>query len=148
VDREHAEPLFWWAAHLGRWLSRKDLVTQVRHRTRLTAALEKVGALDGQILAGSLYRTWGAYYAHRGDMAKARENFERAAEIAPFMLLTRLMYARECAVPAGDKDLFVRQLTLALQEPEPDIPEILPEFRLYRGRARDLLERTQEFFPY
>ena len=75
------------------------------------------------------------------------ENFERAIEMAPPLLLTRVMYAEECAVRAKDRELFVEQLTLALEEPEPDIPEILPEFRLYRAQAKALLERTDELFP-
>jgi len=147
VDEEHVEALMWWVAHAGRWLLGRNMLTQLKHRGSVIAALERIEELDDQVLAGSLYRAWGLYYTHRGKMEQARENFERAIQIAPPLLLTRTMYAEECAVRARDRELFVEQLTLALEEPEPDIPEILPEFRLYRARAEALLARTDELFP-
>ena len=135
------------AAHFGRWLARRNVLVQLEHKGRFLAALERVQQLDDEILAGSLYRTWGAYYASRGNMEKAVESFEQAARLAPFMLLTRIMCAKECAVPSKDRALFVRQLELALEEKEPENPEILPEFRMERARAKRLLARTDALFP-
>jgi len=146
VDKEHAGPLFWWAAHFGRWMGQKNLVTQVVYRGRFVAALERVQKLDDTIFGGSLYRTWGAYYAHMGNREKAYASFDHAAELAPPILITRIMYAKECGLRWKDKGLYVKQLQLALKEPEPDIAEILPEFRMERARAQRMLEQADKLF--
>jgi len=48
--------------------------------------------------------------------------------------------------PAGDRELFVKQLTAVLEAPEPDVADVAPELRLEKKRARKLLSRVDEFF--
>jgi tetratricopeptide (TPR) repeat protein len=146
VNLEHAGPLFWWAAHFGRWVEQKNLVVQLMYKSRFLAALERVQSLDDKIFGASLYRTWGAYYAYRGDMEKARQNFEYALELVPAMTVTRIMYAKECGLRWGNRELFTEQLKLVLEAPEPDIAEIQPEYRMDRARAARLLKRADELF--
>jgi hypothetical protein len=147
VDAEHGAALFWWLAHFGRWLSHRNVVTQLAHAGRVVAAMERVQQLGIEVGPGALHRMWGAYYARRGDFRKAREHLDAASREAPHILYTRILYATECALPTHDKELFVQQLRLALDEKEPADPEWLPGFRLERERARRLLARVDELFP-
>jgi hypothetical protein len=147
IGKEHTGPLFWRASHLGRWLEHQSRWTQWRHRGLLVAMLRTLDRLDPRYFYGGTFRLWAAYYLHLGKRDKAAASFGRAAEIAPFFLMTRRMYALEYARPQRDRKLFVRQLTLAVQEPEPDAADVLPEFRLEQRLAKSLLDRVDEFFP-
>ncbi len=146
VDKEHLGPLFWYTAHLGRWICLQSIWTRWEHRELVDALFAAIRRLDDRCYYGSFYGMLGAYHARLGDMKQAAACFERAIEIAPFALGARRLYAIECAVPTRNKPLFIEQLSAALKQLEPDIPDIRPEFRLEQRLVRELLARTNEYF--
>lgn len=146
VDAEYGRALFWWTAHFGRWLAHRNILTQLAHTARVIGAMERIRQLGAEVAPGSSHRMWGAYYARRGDFARARKHFEEAVRLAPHIIYTRILYATDCALPARDKELYVQQLRLALAEPPPSDPDWLPDYRLERQRARRLLEKADELF--
>ncbi len=147
ADKDGLGPLFWYTAHLGRWLCLQNIWTRWKHRGLVDALFAAIRRLDDRCYYGSFYGMLGSYYARLGDMKQSVACFEQAIEIAPFALGSRRLYALEYAVPTRNKKLFVEQLTAALQQPEPDIPDIRPEFRLEQRLARALLARIGEHFP-
>jgi tetratricopeptide (TPR) repeat protein len=147
VDAEHGRALTWWVAHFGRWLVHRNIVTQLLCMGRVLTAMERAQALKAEIAPGSLDRMWGAYYARRHDFRKARQHLDEALRQAPYILYTRILYATDYALRAGDKQTFVTQLRLALAAKEPDDPEWQADFRLERERARRLLAKADTLFP-
>ena len=143
--------MYWYAAALGRFALLKGLTTAMIYRERILAVMQRVLAIDATFFYGAAHRFFGAYYARvpafaGGDLPKAREHFEKALEIAPDFLQTRVLFAHYIATKSDDRELFERLLRGVI-EADPATPEaVAPEQHMAQTRAEHLLANAEARF--
>ncbi|MBI4543365.1 MAG: hypothetical protein HY705_10060 [Gemmatimonadetes bacterium] len=151
LGREHVPALYWTAVNLGRWARAKGFMTILANRSRIQRLVRRVTALDSTYFHAAPDRYWGAYYSIApsiagGDKNRSRVHFERALQIEPNYIGTRVTYAETYAVGVQNRALFEEQLRLALATPVDAIPGIIPEQKLEQQKARRFLARVDELF--
>jgi hypothetical protein len=140
--------LYWYATSLSGYALTRGLPGTVRFRRRVEALYGLVLSRDEAYEEAGAHRGLGSYYARApaaagGDLALAREHFERALELAPGSADNRLAYAEDYAVAVPDRDLFTRLLEEAAAARGGADPA---GTELARGRARALLARAAQLF--
>lgn len=135
----------WTAANL-------DNLETVAELPFLEAAMERLLELDESYSYGSPHLLVGTYLAAKpailgGDIAKAKEHFDRALALADGKFLpTRVLYAKYYARRIQDRGLFVQTLEEVLSAPADAVPELTLSNIMAKEQARELLEKTDEYF--
>ncbi|MBI1741619.1 hypothetical protein HYR54_00950 [Candidatus Acetothermia bacterium] len=141
--------LSWTANSWGRIVQAEALsnpVAALEGANKIKLMYERTIILDEKYFYGQPRRGYGALLANLlpiqgGDLNKAKENIERALQIAPDFLETHVVYAREYALKANDKKLVEKELKLVLDAPEGD------QFKLWnriaKKEAQELLDQLR-----
>jgi tetratricopeptide (TPR) repeat protein len=142
--------LFWYASNLGRFVS-ADLTTAAMYKDRIHVVMQRVLQLDPTFFYAAPHRYFGAFYARAphflgGNLEKSKEHFERALQIEPHCLETKVLYAEYYARKLKDKELFLRLLTEVIEADPQALPDLLPEQELAKQRARELLKNHERLF--
>jgi hypothetical protein len=143
--------LYWYGVSLGRFASIRGFRTLLFYRERLFAVMTRALEIDENYFHGALHQYFGAYFAQApafagGDLSKSRQHFERALEIAPDFLPTKVAYAEFFATRAQEPQLFKRLLKDVLAGNIDALPQVQPEQILAQNRARVLLQTEKELF--
>lgn len=151
VGREGIEPMYWYAACLGKWAKAKGFATQLGNKDRIRAVMNRVLELDPSFFHAAADRYFGAFYAVApgfagGDLNKSKSHFEKSLSAAPEYAGTRVLYAELWAVKTGDQATFEKLLNEVLAQSENDTPSLAPEIRIEKEKARELLARAKELF--
>jgi hypothetical protein len=118
----------------------------------LEASMERLLELDESYAYGSPHLLLGIYLAAKpailgGDLAKAKQHFDRALALAGGKFLqTKVLYAKYYARRIRDQGLFVRTLEEVLSAPADAAPELTLANVVAKEQARELLEKTDEYF--
>jgi tetratricopeptide (TPR) repeat protein len=141
--------LSWTANSWGRIVQAEALsnpIGSLEGANKIKLMYERTIVLDEKYFAGQPRRGYGALLANLlpiqgGDLNKAKENIERALQMAPDFLETHIVYAREYALKANDKKLAEKELQFVLDAPEGE------RFRLWnriaKKEAQELLDQLK-----
>ncbi len=151
LGKSYIEAMYWTAVNLGKWSKLYGIMKSVFNLSKVKALMERVTKLDPTFYYGAPDRYWGAFYAAipglmGGSLAKSREHFEKSLKIAPYYLETKVLYAEYYAEKKGDRDLFVKLLKEVLKGDVNVYPDVVPEQKMAKDKARELLKRVDEIF--
>lgn len=150
ISARGSSAAFWYCANLGKFASRKGLKAVLFYNERIRAAMDRVIELDETYHYGAPPRLLGAFFAALPTVAgknvrKSREYFDRAQEIAPNYLATRVLEAQFLAVELEDKELYRRLLEEVQAAPDGE-GDAAPENRAAKRWAAKLLREIDERF--
>ncbi len=150
ADPKAAGPLYWYATNMGKWALLEGIATILARKDDIKATMDWMIQQDETYFYGAPHRYFGAYHCKvpigGGDPPKAKASFEKAIEIGPNYLATRVLMAESYATLVGDRELFETLLNETIAaNPDAD-PSIGPENRLEQAKAKRLLERADDFF--
>ncbi len=150
----HLPLLYWAAAGIARWGKHAPFRQKIAARSTIRLYWDRVFALDPAYFHGGGYRFFGGYYAlvptitGEQDVNKSKEMFDKALQVAPYYLETKVLYAEAYAAhpKVRDRELFRRLLNEVLQaEPGSDL-DYAAENRLSQRKAKRLLSEEAEIF--
>ncbi len=151
VPKEGVPAMYWYASALGKWAKKKGFAVLLGQKDNVKATMDRCLALDPEYYYAGPYRYFGAYYAVApsfagGDLNKSREFFEKSLAIEPRYVGTKVLWAQELAVKLQDEETFDRLLEEVLAAPDDIIPELVPETRVEKQKAKELLAQKDELF--
>jgi len=152
-EKEDVPPLFWTSSAWTKWIGLNlDSVEALADVPMLEATMQRVIELDGGFYYGSPHLHMAVYLAAKpsivgGNLDKAKEHFDRAFALGAEKLLSaKVLFARYYAVRLKDRALFRKTLQEVLDSPVDGVPELTLSNTLAKEKARELLERTDEYF--
>jgi tetratricopeptide (TPR) repeat protein len=140
-----------WAANSWGRLVQADALSNpvgaLEGANKIKLMYERTIVIDEKYFYGQPRRGYGALLANLlpiqgGDLTKAKENIERALQLAPDFLETHIVYAREYALKVNDKKLAEKELTLVLNAPEGEALLKLWN-RIAKKEAQELLDQMK-----
>lgn len=154
-------PMYWYSANLGKWAASKGFATRLKYKDDLKATMDQVKALDETFFYAASWRYFGGYEAATagiagGSLDKSKENFEKAIQLAPNYLGTKVLYAdflcpklqkdEDGDGTADGKKLFQRLLDEVIAADPAIDPAIEAENRIEQKKAKKLLAKIDELF--
>jgi tetratricopeptide (TPR) repeat protein len=118
----------------------------------LEATMQRVIELDEGFYYGSPHLHMAAYLAAKpliagGNLDKAKDHFDKAFALGADKLLSaKVLFARYYAVRLKDRALFEKTLQEVIETPADEVPELTLSNTLAKERAREFLERADEYF--
>lgn len=147
------EAMYWYASSLGKWARAKGFTTTLGNKDRILGVMNRALELDpeGKFFYGAVQRYFGSFYGVApgfagGDMNKSKDFFEKSLAIAPQYAGTKVLYADVYCVKKQDRALFDKLLDEVLAMPEEAIPEVAPETRIEKEKAKELKAKAAELF--
>jgi tetratricopeptide (TPR) repeat protein len=120
---------------------------------RIEAMMDRLYELDETFYYGGIHAMLGVYHCARpemfgGRLDEARRHFQEAFEISGSRyLLWKFLYAKYYAVAAKDRELFTGTLNGILEAPDDILPDEVFANAAVKLKAKELLLRTDEYFP-
>jgi hypothetical protein len=152
-NKEYVPALFWTTSAWAKWISLNlDRLEALADMPMLEATMQRVIELDGGFYYGSPHLQMAVYLAAKpaiigGNIDKAREHFVEAFALgADKLLAAKVLFARYYAVGLKDRALFRNTLQEVLEAPVDEVPELTLSNTLAKEKARELLERADEYF--
>lgn len=150
INPEGAPLAFWTAASIGKWSKLNGIMSSLKYKDQMLGMIRRVEELKPDYMHGAIPRFWGGFYALApgfvgGDMKKSKKNFEKAMEMAPAYLGTKVFYAETYLVEEDEKKEFKKVLDEVLAA-EDGPADIQPENRLEKKKAQKLLGNIKELF--
>ena len=132
--------VFWYGNTFGQWLNFHQMTALLGGVRDVAAAFERSVELDGGYDDGGPHRAMGSLLARAYFVVDRRRedavfHFERAIELDPTYLETRVSYAEHYARPTRDRELYDRLLAGVLADALD--PEIMAAHPFYNHRAVD-----------
>ena len=151
VEAGNVVVLATYGAALARYSVDKGFTALLMYRGRFTGAMQRVITVAPDTLYAIADRELGAFYARvpgfaGGDLAASRTHFDKALQLAPAALETRLRYAETYAIEARDRALFVK-LVGDIASADLGDATVAPENTLVKRRAARIAASTDEIFP-
>jgi len=151
VSKVGVPAMYWYASSLGKWAKRKGFAVLLGQKDNVKATMDLCLELDPDYFYAGPDRYFGAYYAVApafagGDLEKSKVHFAKSLEMQPDYLGTKVLWAQELAVKEQDEETFERLLNEVLSAPEDGIPELVPEARVEKEKAKELLAKKNELF--
>jgi tetratricopeptide (TPR) repeat protein len=151
--KEYVPALFWATSAWAKWISlHPDNLEALADMPMLEAAMQRVIELDEGFYYGSPHLHMALYLAAKpsiagGNLDKAKEHFDEAfAQGADKLLSAKVLFARYYAVRLKDRALFVKTLQEVIEAPVDEVPELTLSNTLAKEKARELLERADDYF--
>jgi hypothetical protein len=141
--------MYWYAVNLGKWSRAKGIAALLGNKDRVKGVLERVLALEETFFHGAPHRYFGVYWSLLPvgrDLDKSKQHFERSLAIAPNYVGTKVLMAESYAVKKQDRALFAKLLDEVLATPDAVIPELVPETRIEKDKARELKAKIDDLF--
>jgi hypothetical protein len=150
VQKDGMAALYWYATNLGRWATLDGITTLLSLKDRVFAIMEHCLKLDETFFHGAPHRYFGVAYTKvpfpSGDLPRSRKAFERAVEVDGKYADTRVLFAETYAVKAGDTELFKKLLDETLALPDDVYPDLIPETKNSKRKAKKLLGDVGDLF--
>lgn len=145
--------IFWTAACWGNWISLNlDSMEALAELPRVELMMRRVLELDEGYYYGGAHIFMGIWFASRpkmagGDLQKAQHHFLKALDLGEGkFLMAYIYYANHYARRVFDKDLFTSTLQTVLEAPADISPELTLLNTVAKQKAKDLLNRVDEYF--
>jgi hypothetical protein len=152
-NQEDVPALFWTSSAWAKWIQLNlDSVEALADVPMLEATMQRVIELDGGFYYGSPHLHMAVYLAAKpliagGNLDKAKFHFDKAFALGADKLLSaRVLFARYYAVRLKDRVLFEKTLKEVIEAPTDATPELTLSNTLAQERARELLERADDYF--
>ncbi|UCG19997.1 MAG: hypothetical protein JSU80_09630 [Deltaproteobacteria bacterium] len=152
-EKEEVPALFCTSSAWAKWIGLNlDRVEALADVPMLKATLQRVIELDGGFYYGSPHLQMAVYLAAipsiaGGNLEKAKEHFDEAFALGADKLLSaKVLFARYYAVRLKDRALFEKTLKEVMEAPLDEVPELTLSNTLAKEKARELLERADEYF--
>lgn len=151
AKREDVPAIYWLAENLHGLSRELGLSESGGQRRQALCLAERAVELDPEYFQGGPSRLLGTLLSQApalagGDLTRSRRMFDRSLLAGPSYLQTRVDFAASWAVKKQERQAFVEALNSVMVAPVDVVPEIEPENRIARERARMLLEREKELF--
>lgn len=151
VSKEGVPAMYWYASSLGKWAKRKGFAVLLGQKDNVKATMDLCLELDPEYFYAGPHRYFGAFFAVApafagGDLEKSKVHFNKSLEMEPHYLGTKVLWAQELAVKEQDEETFERLLNEVLAAPDDGIPELVPETRVEKEKAKGLLAKKDELF--
>jgi hypothetical protein len=150
VGIEGLPAMYWYATALGKWARASGFSVLVGQKDNIKATMTRAIELDEKFYHGGPHRYFGAFYAVApgfagGDPVKSQEHYDKALEIAPYFIGTKVLMAENLATKLDDEEMFDRLLEEVLAADLSTVPpEILPEMTVEQEKARELQKQKEE----
>ncbi|MGW8208206.1 MAG: TRAP transporter TatT component family protein [Syntrophobacteria bacterium] len=152
-NEEDVPALFWTSSAWAKLISLNlDSVEALADVPMLEATMQRVIELDEGFYYGSPHLHMAAYLAAKpsiagGNLDKAKDHFDKAFALGADKLLSaKVLFARYYAVRLKDRALFEKTLQEVIETPADEVPELTLSNTLAKERAREFLERADEYF--
>jgi len=152
-EKEDVPVLFCTSSAWAKWISfNLDRVEALADVPMLKATMLRVIELDGGFYYGSPHLNMAVYLSTipsiaGGNLDKAKEHFDEAFALGADKLLSaKVLFARYYAVRLKDRALFDKTLREVMDAPVDEVPELTLSNTLAKEKARELLERADEYF--
>ncbi len=151
--RHRVEPIFWLAFNWGSLINlSKDDITAVADLALVEVMMARIVEVYPSFFYGGPHMFYGVYYASRpsmlgGSPEKAKENFEKAAEITKGRLL--MVYALEAqflAIQTMDRALFDEMIGKVTAGAVDGLPEQRLANALAKERVKFLKDNESHYF--
>lgn len=153
LEKQDAPYLFWAATSWGSWISLNlDSMEAMAELPRVEQMMQRILELDEGFYYGGSHLFMGIWHASRpkafgGDLRRSREHFLKALDFGKGkFLMAHVYYAEHYARRAQDRDLFTSTLRKVLEAPVDILPELTLLNAVAQKRAKELLNRVEEFF--
>ncbi len=150
VTVNEATVLFWAASNLGSWARANGVMSSLGYKGQIQAMITRTEALNANVFYGGVQRYWGAFYSLApglagGDMEKSKAAFEKALQLEPNYLGTKVLMAETYLVKKDDKTKFEAVLKEVLAA-KADHPQYGPENKIEQQKAQRLLKKVHDLF--
>jgi hypothetical protein len=153
-EKEDVKALFFAASSWFSFMSLtwKDDESELIHRPRVLAMLNRIMELDDTFNYGAIHVLLGSYNAVRpsrlgGDIELSKYHYDKAFKISDSkFLLWHLLYAKYYAVRTQDLELFIKTIDKILTAPEDLLPEKTFVNEAVKLKAKILLKKVDLFF--
>jgi len=152
-NKKYVPALFWTTSAWAKWISlHLDSLEALADMPMLEATMQRVIELDEGFYYGSPHLHMAVYLAAKpsiagGNLDKAKEHFDEAFALGAVKLLAaKVLFARYYAVRLKDRALFEKNLQEVIEKPADEVPELTLSNTLAKEKARELLERADEYF--
>lgn len=151
VEGDAIAALYWYGVNLGRWARARGIAELLGNKDRVKSVMDRVLALDETYFHAAPHRYFGAYYSllpsiAGRDTGKSREHFEKALQLAPAFVGTKVLYADTFCVKTQDRALYEKLLGEVVAAPDDALPDVVPETRVEKEKAKKLLAEVSELF--
>jgi len=151
IGKDGIGTMYWYASNLGKWANSKGFTTRLAQKDKILKVMRRCLELDPDYFYAAPHRYFGAFYAIApafagGDLDKSAEHFKTAISKQPNYFGTHYLYAENYATKKGDKDLFKKELDFILSTPESVIPELVPEQKVEKVKAKRLMDQINDKF--
>jgi len=148
VPKEGIASMYWFATNLGKWSLIQGIGVTLGNKPVIKSTMDRVLALDETFYHGAPHRYFGVYQAKIpfGDMDASGKHFDKAIEIAPNYLDTKVLKAQYFAAKKQNEELFKSLLNEVISADPKSIPELEIENRNAQRTAKHLLENIEDFF--
>lgn len=148
---EAVPAMYWQATNLGKWAASKGFATRLKYKDSVAATMKHVKSLDENYFYAAPWRYFGAFEAATaglagGDLEKSKANFEKAIEMAPNYLGTKVLFATYYCTKAQDKELYAKLLNEVIAADPTVDPAIEPENIREIEKAKQALAKIDEEF--
>lgn len=151
---EDVPAVYWYSTALGKWGLANNILVALKNKDKIFAMMQRVRELNADYWYGAVDRYLGAFYTKipfpSGDIEKSQKHFETSLKRSPNYLATSVLMAKMLAPKLDDEDegrkMYKERLEFVLNAPDDIIPELAPEHRLEKQKAKLLLEEIDDRF--
>ena len=145
--------LFWAASCWGSWISlNRGSMAAMAELPRVVALMQRVLVLDEAFYYGGAHIFMGILEASKprmagGDLAIARDHFQRAIELGEGQfLMANIYYADYYARKSFDRELYLATLQEVLKTPVDIVPELTLLNSVAHTKAQKMIESVDDNF--
>ena len=148
VPKEGIASLYWYATNLGKWSLIQGISVTLGNKGVIKSTMDRVLELDETFYHGAPHRYFGVYEAKVpfGNIKRSGESFDKAIEISPNYLDTKVLKAQYYAAKTQNEELFTSLLNEVIAADPKAIPELEVENLNAQRTAKDLLENIEDYF--
>jgi len=154
TSKEMSAMFFWYVAAGQYWTECFNSLSHLvnfRFAARGNTVLKRMTALNPDWMYGRLHMAWGVAYAVLpwflgGDNKKSADEFTKAINAGPDMLVNFYCRAKFLDVKTGNRDAFKKDLEFILKTDIKKIPADYPWNFGYKLKSKELLEEIDKLF--
>lgn len=148
ASAEAVPAFYWWATNLGKWAAGEGLLTVLKYKDDVKATIDFVATTNETFFYGAPHRYLGAYNAKApgGSLDASEQHFQKAVEMAPTYLGTKVLWADYLCTKKRDRATYKRLLEEVVAADAAADPAIAPENAVEQRKAKKLLAEINDLF--
>lgn len=150
LELEDVPAAYWYATCAGKWATIEGIAALLGYKDQIFAIITRVAELDEAFYYRAADRYFGVVYTKlpfmNPDLPRSRAHFEAAINAHPDYLETRALFVEEHLTKTGEARLAREQLEYVIGANAAIDPNIEAENIRAQRRAKQLLDKFDEFF--